>query len=340
MKKLSKSAFEMVANTLLESARPLEKTIFMHEFYNSAKEDILKELLYYQNEDGGFGNGLEPDIRMPYSSPKATSIGLRHLARVDELKEAQEAIERAIHYLEHSFNHSHNRWYIGTRKINDYPHGPWWHFNEIEGITQLDLDWGNPNAEIITYLQKYKKYVVRLNVEKLIEDAILQFENKKVFRNEYKGFIDSMRKCNPPEYVLKYFNTTKFFDPKGEVLCYIRLYSLLEGRQRKRLEERIRAAISEIIVYDEKVWEEEYVAMPLDFAVKHDMNHFGIDEEKIQRNLDLLVKLLETEGKIDLKWAEGRDYYTEERKKARNEWEWVFTLGALSTLRNYSRIED
>lgn len=339
MKKLNRESFERVAKSLMEEARPLEQKLFMHEFYNGTKEDILVEILKYQNEDGGFGKGLECDIRMPDSSPKATSIGVRVLSKLDTIDEAKEAIKKAVNYLEASFDIERGRWFIGSSKINDYPHGPWWHFNVAEGLTQLDLDWGNPNAEIIAYLHKYRQLVKKLDVDKLIISAVQQLESKKVFLNDYRGFVQSIRTINPPEYVLSYFNNTRAFDPRGEILCYIKLYSLLDGELKTRLENKIEAAISEIIVYDEEIWENDYAPMPLDFVPAPGTNSFGVDNSQIERNLDLFISFLEKEGKIDLKWARGKDYYEDERKPAYKEWVWIFTMAALRALKNYGKID-
>jgi hypothetical protein len=79
MGKLSKYRFEQAKIFLNSKARKLERALFEFEFENGSKENVVDELKAYQNEDGGFGNGLEPDFRCKESSALATAIGLHYL---------------------------------------------------------------------------------------------------------------------------------------------------------------------------------------------------------------------------------------------------------------------
>ncbi len=60
-------------------ARPLEQRIYAHEFEHGPKEPIFEALAAFQNPDVGFGNALEPDLRLPDSSVLATTVGLQVL---------------------------------------------------------------------------------------------------------------------------------------------------------------------------------------------------------------------------------------------------------------------
>lgn len=108
MKKLNKDTFSKVAEAIREYGRPLEKTIFDNHFSNGNSKKILDELKKFQNDDGGFGHGIESDFRLPYSSPMATSVGVRHLSEIDDTKEAREMIKSAIDYFEASFDNTRN----------------------------------------------------------------------------------------------------------------------------------------------------------------------------------------------------------------------------------------
>ncbi|MEA2067299.1 MAG: hypothetical protein U9O65_09480 [Thermotogota bacterium] len=92
-------------------------------------------------------------------------------------------INSAIRYFEGPFNERRNGWYSLNRKVNDYPHAPWWHFDEKTGITVIDKNWGNPSAEIIAYLFKCIQYVDKLDVEKLVDIAINNIVNKEEFNS-------------------------------------------------------------------------------------------------------------------------------------------------------------
>jgi len=70
---------EKGANFIWANARFLERAVFEYRFYGGPAERILKTLRAYQNEDGGFGHALEPDLRAPDSHPLFVEFGLRTL---------------------------------------------------------------------------------------------------------------------------------------------------------------------------------------------------------------------------------------------------------------------
>ncbi len=71
------------ANFIWENARLLERVIFEYHLYGGSSERILEILRTYQNDDGGFGHALEPDVRAPDSHPLFVEFGLRILHECD-----------------------------------------------------------------------------------------------------------------------------------------------------------------------------------------------------------------------------------------------------------------
>jgi len=71
------------ANFIWKNARFLERAIFEYHFCGGSAERILEILRTYQNEDGGFGHALEPDLRAPDSQPLFAMFGLRTLYECD-----------------------------------------------------------------------------------------------------------------------------------------------------------------------------------------------------------------------------------------------------------------
>ena len=67
MNKLTKEQFERARQFLKTKARKLERALFEYEFESGGQEPILSALAAYQNVDGGFGHGLEPDLRASQS---------------------------------------------------------------------------------------------------------------------------------------------------------------------------------------------------------------------------------------------------------------------------------
>lgn len=71
--------FEKAANFIWENGRLLERRLFEYFFQGVSKSHVLNALQAYQNEDGGFGHALEPDVRTPESQPLYVEFALRTL---------------------------------------------------------------------------------------------------------------------------------------------------------------------------------------------------------------------------------------------------------------------
>ena len=74
MRMLSNDIFEEARKSIMAYGRPLERSLLEVYFYEGSKANVVEELKKFQNEDGGFGHGLESDFRLPYSSLMATSF--------------------------------------------------------------------------------------------------------------------------------------------------------------------------------------------------------------------------------------------------------------------------
>ena len=305
MKKLSKTLFSKIDSYMNSEARPLERAIFNYNFNTSSADDILDSLETFQNLDGGFGNGLEPDFKLMQSSPMATSIGLRHLHEIDYSERAQSMIASAIKYLETSFNCDRNGWYSLPNNDNNYPHAPWWDFREDINMTVIDYSFGNPTAELIGYLYKYKKYLNHLDIYPLITHAITSLNNRTEFSSEH------------------------------EMFCYIRMYNALDKEFSGQIETTLRLAVSQLVNTNQSEWM-NYVPSPLRFIYKESNNFFGIDDEFIDLNLDYLLDKLEVEGKIFPTWQWGK--YPAEWEIAKSEWMGILTLEGLFSLMKFNRI--
>ncbi|MDQ0194605.1 hypothetical protein [Paenibacillus wynnii] len=70
---------EKAANFIWKHGRLLERRIFQYVFQGGSEESILIALKSYQNDDGGFGNAIEPDLRSPESQPLYVEFALRLL---------------------------------------------------------------------------------------------------------------------------------------------------------------------------------------------------------------------------------------------------------------------
>ena len=73
---------EKAREFIYRNARPLDLARWNYLFENGNKENVLRILASYQNEDGGFGHGLEPDCWNPNSSPVQTWVATEIIKEV------------------------------------------------------------------------------------------------------------------------------------------------------------------------------------------------------------------------------------------------------------------
>lgn len=72
MRKLSLDDYKEIKMWMYRNARQIELSLWQYFFENGSKEAVLSSLLFYQNDDGGFGHALEADSWNPNSSPYTT----------------------------------------------------------------------------------------------------------------------------------------------------------------------------------------------------------------------------------------------------------------------------
>lgn len=305
MKALTKTLLNKLDNYMNTETRPLEKSIFNYYFNGSSSDSILDSLEEFQNPDGGFGGGIEPDFKLIQSSPMATSIGLRYLSKIDNNTRAQTMIARAVEYLESTFDNSRKGWYSVPSSVNNYPHAPWWEFRNDINMTVIDYSWGNPTAELIGYLYKYKEHLNTLDIYSLINYAITNLNERTNFKSEH------------------------------EIYCYIRMYNTLGSEFSNQIEDVLKLAVSQLVNINEAEWI-NYVPTPLKFIEIDSMNYFGIERKLIDQNLEYLVDRLTAEGKILPSWK--WDKYLEQWEISKVEWMGVLTLESLLSLCKFNEV--
>jgi hypothetical protein len=88
-----------------------------------SREPVLAALRAYQNEDGGFGNALEPDKRCPTSQPQDIEFALHILDAFESVGDPM--VARACDYLVTITTPAGGVPYA-LPSINAYPHAEWW----------------------------------------------------------------------------------------------------------------------------------------------------------------------------------------------------------------------
>ncbi len=148
---LSTDQYQKCIDYIKQAARPLEKALYRYHFEGGSKNDVLQELAAYQNEDGGFGNALEPDVRLADSSVLATIFAFQKFREIDAPAH-HPMVKQAADYLIKTYDSKRKRWQLVPPNVDDSPHAPWWnHADETLYFC------GGQCIEILAYLYDYPK---------------------------------------------------------------------------------------------------------------------------------------------------------------------------------------
>lgn len=105
----------------------LTRRRFAYHFEHGRKEAVLEVLACYQNDDGGFGNGLELDMLCPDSSGICTEVAFGYLAELEVCKGA--LFDRGLQWVV-SAQTANGDLPHPAETVKEYPHGAWWEKDE------------------------------------------------------------------------------------------------------------------------------------------------------------------------------------------------------------------
>jgi hypothetical protein len=152
---LARPRFEAACAFVEANGRPLDAALLALQLGRGSADDTLAALVAFQNADGGFGHGLEPDMTSPASTAIATSIGLRYLARL-ETPARRPTVIAAIGWLDGALDREAGVWPIVGQDVELAPHAPWWTWSEA-----LAENWNgfrfNPTAEVLAHLYAFRE---------------------------------------------------------------------------------------------------------------------------------------------------------------------------------------
>lgn len=135
-----------------QNARLLERRLYDFHFRSGSAQAVLSALCAYQNEDGGFGNALEPDIRCPDSQPVPTQHALEIL---DAIGFDETLVQRICGFLVTITTDEGGVPFV-LPSVRNYPHAPWWN---TEDNPPASL---NPTAILCGLLHKHQVHHVWL----------------------------------------------------------------------------------------------------------------------------------------------------------------------------------
>jgi len=309
VKPLSQAAFERARDSIKTQARPLDRALFEYRFEQASAENVLAELAHFQNEDGGFGHALEPDMRTPASSALATGIGLRLLKELG-CPADHPMVRRAVEFLLATFDASSKVWCVVPTNTNEFPHAPWWHDEDASLARTFDGFRIIPRAEIVGLLYHYATLVPTEWLNAVTESTV--------------AYIETVEKLGTGG---------------GDDIVYA--LSLAETEELpehliSRLVKRIRAVTPSVVSRDPQQWS-SYCIAPLKLATSPRSIVADLLGEALQAHLDYQIEHQTSKGTWEPTWNWGK-FYPEAWEQAKQEWRGSLTLDTLTTLRAFDRI--
>ncbi len=161
MNTLPRSRYDAGVAFVRQHGRPLEAALLDHWLGEAGPEPALLALSEFQNADGGFGQGLEPDMQGPASTAIATSVALRLLIRLGA-PTRHPMVMGALSWLGESLDRERGVWWIVGPGAGHAPHAPWWTWSpDVIGSDSLaGAQQGfrfNPTAELLGQLYAYRE---------------------------------------------------------------------------------------------------------------------------------------------------------------------------------------
>ncbi len=310
MRQLNQEAFERARHFLKTEARPLEWALFAHRFEDGSVEAALEALARYQNADGGFGHGLEPDVRTPQSSALATGIGLGILRDLN-IPSTHPLVRRAVAYLLETFDDEKKVWRVLPEGASAYPHAPWWHDEEGSLARTFDGFVVIPRTQLVGLLQHFAADVPADWLETITQRTVEEFLR---LDDVGAGGGDDLA------YAIEMAET-----------------AALPARFKAPLVERLQEIVPNVVERDPTAWD-SYCIAPLKLVSSPHSLAYDLLAEDVQANLDYQIAHQTEAGTWEPTWTWG-DAYPQAWAEAKREWRGELTLAMLETLEAFGRIE-
>ena len=294
---------ERIIQYIKEHARDLEKKMYLYYFETGSKDSVVKALSQFQNEDGGFGHGLEPDFLNPASTPIASWKAAKILDDL-QLDKNHTMIQSLIHYFIHTSDKHGWKYAFRIPSNNDYPHAPWWHYQEGSAYVGY-----LPTISILGFLYKYMDHSDPLykDIEKAIDQGI-----HYLMEND----IEDMH----------------------ELVCYNEFYEYsCDQIDCSNIHQRLMYLNIKAIEKDDSKWLNSYCAKPTQVFVS--MHSPGVKEmmELIHKELDMTFRNRNDQGVFDIAW--DWQQYPESFEKAKQIWMGIIALKMLRVAQEYQFVK-
>lgn len=302
------TTFEKARRFVYQNARPLDLARWQFHFENGSREAVLRALSFYQNEDGGFGSGLEADLLNPNSTPIATWAATDILNEIGLCDKNHPIVKGILRYLDSGadFDAEHNQWLNTVPSNNDYPHAIWWEYS------------GNPDF--------------RYNPTAALAAFILRFADS--------GSPLYTKGCEIAAQAAQWFISFVPFIEMHVTNCFITLFGALSEQKAGLVdmglfEAKLRENVSANICRDKEKWAAEYVPKPSDFRITRGSIFYADNAELAEYECEFIKKNQLPDGSFPVTWQWYNGY--KEFEVAANRWKSILALANMLYLKAYEK---
>lgn len=305
------TTFEKARQFVYRNARPLDLARWQYHFESGSREAVLRALSFYQNADGGFGQGLELDYLNPNSTPISAWKATELLYEVGFTDKEHPIVKGILRYLESGadFDEKQQKWLNTVPSNNDYPHAIWWEYGGESGSISY-----NPTAALAGF--------------------ILLFADKDSAIYE--------KACKIATEAAEWFVSAAPINDNHDLACFIRLCNALEkaGLLSADTMVKFRTGLCEsvklTICPEKEKWAVEYVTKPSDFDITKDSIFYADNAELAEYECDFIAESQLPDGGFNVTWQWWTDY--KEYEISANYWKSDFVIRNMLYLRSYGKI--
>ena len=312
MKRLGTQAYDEIRTWIYRNARPLELALWQFYFEGGKAEKVGEILRFYQNEDGGFGNGIEPDCWNPESAPYST-LNAANILREIGMSGAGSQMEQGIfRYLESDAHCTEDGWLFAVPSNDRYPRAPWWSYDEkVNKVQSMGVTAGLCAYILSCASRESKVYSKAIRyTEKVLEQA----KNAEDFGEMGVGGLNVLL------YVIEKSGLSERFE------C---------GDLKTRGMELANAAIER----DPEKWN-LYTPRPSEIISSPQSPLYQGNEEIVEKELDYLIDTRNPGGvwNITWTWFQMLEQYAKEFAVSETWWMAEKAIEKMRFLRNFDRL--
>lgn len=300
-----------VKDWMHRNAREVELCLWKYFFENGSKESVVNALMFYQNEDGGFGHALEADNWNPESTPITTDHALKILKNIGFDDMSHPIYQGIWNYLNSEKDMLSYGWSFTVPGNDNYPHAPWWNYSE----EQNQKEYIGTTADFSAFVLKYGSR----------ETAIYQKALK--FTDTLMNLLQD--NCSYGDMGLE-----------GLVVLADTVKELgFTQYDHKRIFHILNEKITKAIEHDTEKWA-RYGVRPSNYVNSPQSPFYAANADIVTQELDYLIQ---TKPEHDVwgitwTWFDNMEKYETYFRISENWWKGVKAIEKVQMLRNFGRL--